>query len=219
MDVPAPGPEISSSLSAGTQLSVLMRAKARRGKGSGRGGAGGGGPSAVISPSKTKTSGRIRETFRPIWKPEGSTTLANTVPLARKGVPGTIFMSRIVTFWSIWGRGFIAGRWAGIIVPGNREVEMLIGLGSPERYRVRKAEMVDVPFWWRGRGDPDTWVVMLGYVRGNEATSTSATGMSELLLPGRDIKRGSDGRVASKEGGIGSIAEKFASNLSVLACV
>jgi hypothetical protein len=55
-------------------------------------------------------------------------------------------MSCIVTFWSIWGQGFIAGRWAGIIVPGNREVKILIGLGSLERYSVRKAEMVDVPF-------------------------------------------------------------------------
>jgi hypothetical protein len=51
------------------------------------------------------------------------------------------------------------------------------------------------------------WVVMLGYIRGNEATSTSATGMSELLLPGRDTKRGSDGRVALKEGRIESIAD------------
>jgi len=65
--------------------------------------------------------------------PRGRTTRANTVPLARKGVPALSFMSRMVTLRRMCGRGIGAGKVALKDKSGIKGEEIKMGFGSEER--------------------------------------------------------------------------------------
>jgi len=66
--------------------------------------------------------------------PLGSTTLACTVPLAKKDVPeGLIFMSRMVTLRRMCGLGCGPGKIVSTLIPGKASEEMMMLFDSPER--------------------------------------------------------------------------------------